>query len=161
MKAQGEDGYTLMELLVVMAIIGLITSVSFAQMRRSNTAVNAQDIGRRMEQHLNAARTESILKRQTVTLSIQLAEPRRLLGSEEQLLLDIPRSIAISTRSGKLGNKDPEVATYRFFSNGASSGGSITIADGISSERLEINWLTGIVERHSVLQTLDVERVAP
>jgi general secretion pathway protein H len=161
MKVQAQDGYSLMELLVVMAIIGLITSVSFAQLRRSNTAVNAQDVGRRIEQHLIAARTESILKRQTVTLSIQLAEPRRLLSSEKELLMDIPHSIAIATRSGRLGNKDSEVATYRFFSNGASSGGNITLTDGTNSERLEINWLTGIVERHSMSQIQDVERVAP
>jgi len=126
-----EGGYTLLELLVVLALIGLVTAI--ATPIAGNVIVGAE------------------LRADTSSLATALEQLRREALERE-------KTITIETREGKLMSSEgepillPHAAQVRFeqsdgeltyFGDGTTSGATIRLTEGDRALDLEIAWLTG------------------
>lgn len=145
-----QRGFTLMELLVVfaiMALLAVVVPVAYVRMQESS---QYRDTVRHMRAELRAAREFAVQTQEPARFSVDLqnkdfsgAGGKGYQASEEVELRATVADVALE------GN----IASIVFLPQGGSSGGSIDIlrANG-DGTRLRVDWLTGQITQEAVLR---------
>jgi general secretion pathway protein H len=143
-------GFTLLEMIVVLAIIGLATLfIGFGRTPLS-PATETRAAALAISGALRSARSEALMTDQSVWFVLDTAALSYRWGQRpaEQL----PRDI----RLGMLTSRDQQIAEsvgrIRFDPDGGSSGGRITITGGNLIWQVGVDWISGrvsIVEKKS------------
>jgi general secretion pathway protein H len=135
---KGNQGFTIAELLVVMAIIALVGAFSLPYLTRtsSQTEMHAE-----VRSALQSARNLAIAERRQIDFVID-TNTRTFTIDGKPLDLKWDRSITWEIRSARR-NTTPGVALFRFFPNGTSSGGEITLRSSNETRIVALNWVTG------------------
>lgn len=132
MSATGEEGFTLLEMLVVLALVGLASGLVFPSFK-SMIAVSefnraAADVALSMRE----ARAKAIRTGSPVALSVMSkGQAFAISGSTPR---DVPR--AVSLRAG---------GPIRFMTDGSSSGGTVRVERGPRQATLRVAPATGRV----------------
>ena len=135
-------GFTLVELLVVLAIISLLLAFTPAAFNRMMPGLEVQSATRQLAASLRSARSAAIRDNTETTLTIDLeARLYRLdeLGREQAIDEDIEVSM-LTARSELEGEQTGRI---RFYPDGTSTGGRITFAGGGAAYDVLVDWLTG------------------
>lgn len=144
MKDHGDRGFTLVELMVVLAIIALAFAVVTPNLGLRSRSSDVRDEAARVSALLRLARTEAIFANAERTASIDLhTNVLSLQGSDKTV--QISRDMHISVLTGRDDAVSGEVAAIRFLPNGQSTGGAITLENERGTAQVKINWLTGAV----------------
>jgi len=114
-----EAGFTLVEMLVVLAIIGLVAAAGLALRPQSSGTLAREKLGARLAQSLANARTQASASGQVVRLSFRTTD----------LSTDLSVSSPLSQSDSVL-----------IYPDGSSSGGMIAIA---GRPVWTLDWLTG------------------
>ena len=113
------NGFTLIEMLVVLAILGLITGIAFPAMERTVAQQRFRMAAGAVEMALHDARAKAIAK------SIETPF----------VLPSVPEGIKVTaTRDG-----------IRFYRDGSANGGSIAISMGPHKSRFTVDPVTGLI----------------
>ena len=134
-----EDGFTLIEMLVVLAILAATLAVSLPYVKSSGDGLEleavAQTVAARLQQtHATAVQTNS---EQMFKVDLQhgvLLEPNYQLPNQTIL--------QIETAAGFV---DQNIGAIRFFADGGSTGGKIILTKNKQHFEIAINWLDGAV----------------
>jgi general secretion pathway protein H len=129
-------GFTLLELMVVLAILGLALAIVPASLMNATGAQALKADVRTLISGLHYARTRSIASNEPVALVI---DPR-----SAQLSIDGGQQIGMLSRSTRLGAANQPIAV-QFYPDGGSSGGELLLSYEEDEYRVTINWLTGAV----------------
>ncbi len=138
------DGFTLVELLVVLAIISLLLAFTPAAFNRMMPGLEVQSATRQLAASLRSARSAAIRDNTETTLTLDLeARIYRLdaLGREQAIDEDIEVSM-LTARSELEGEQTGRI---RFYPDGTSTGGRVTFAGGGAAYDVLVDWLTGRV----------------
>jgi general secretion pathway protein H len=136
-----QRGFTLLELLVVLAIVALAVTLVMPRAQGSNQRAALHAAGQHLAATLKSARA-AVLRTsadQTVTLDLdrgaywQDGEPKPHY---------LNRRIAI-TVSGDSFEQTPTTRRIRFRPDGSATGGVIGLKDGPNEVQIAIDWLTG------------------
>jgi general secretion pathway protein H len=143
MKARAK-GFTLLEILIVITIVGLsyvlLPKMFFSGVSGAELKSNARQVAG----GLKLARDAAIYSRKPALLTIDLAnrefkvdgdERVHKLHPEVELKLYTAQDDLISETSG----------TIRFFADGSSNGGRVTVGSGGRAYLIDVDWLTGRV----------------
>ncbi len=145
-----EDGMLLIELLVVLAILALISTIALphAHMGRGpSLGLVASDIAAK----LRAARSMAIAQNRDVSFALDTdARTYGVAGTGAPQTLPAPIDVSVTTARQYI--RETKEAHLVFFSDGTSSGGTIRLADQNQSVAIGVEWLTGAVH---------IERGAP
>ena len=138
-----QSGYTLVELLVVLAVIGLLIAAAPAIVSTARPGTLAKAATFDLANELRAARVSAILTRAEITVALDLTNKTYVTipGGQTRKL---PAGYVLSFRS-PLGEAADARAELRFFSDGSSSGGTIEIAGGGRKHFIVSRALTGRV----------------
>jgi general secretion pathway protein H len=136
-------GFTLAEMLVVMAILALTMTLSLPYARRSSDGQQLMAESLRLASALKETRSLAMTSGEDQDIVIDLEQktfrtPRR--PAAEPIARDITLT-ALSARSLAGDRK----AAYRFYADGSSTGGQIVMEKAGSRRTLSISWLTGAV----------------
>jgi general secretion pathway protein H len=136
-----EDGFSLVEMLVVLAILGLAAAAS-------GPALDAVLPARRLERAAEALRAEiDRLRGEALrtgrTLHLTLDGPANRFVSSRAGAAAIP--VAAALRVDVPHTKRGEAGDIRFLPDGSSSGGRIVLTRGTASRVLVVSALTGLV----------------
>jgi general secretion pathway protein H len=138
-SATGDQaGFTLTELLVVLAIVGLLIAAIPVLLRTAMPGMKSLAAARALAQDLRMARGQAIASGAATTIrfdtnrQVYLVEP----GDHARKLPDAVRFSISGQRP---------VTQIGFYADGSSTGGVVLVGDGALRHRVTIAWLTGRV----------------
>ena len=137
------DGFSLVELLVVLAVMGFVLALFAGYKAPWSTALGLKGAAGELAAALRLARSQAIAEDRPVALALDLAGHRYRVGGDRQHDLPPRLSIGLLTVSGeKLSETQGDI---RFNPDGSSTGGRIVLADGGRRVAVGVDWLTGRV----------------
>ncbi len=132
-----EAGFTLTELLVVLAIIGLIVAAIPVLLQTALPGARARAATQALAQDLRTLRGQAIAGGGATSIRFDAARQVYLLepGDHKHKL---PNAVPFSLpRAG--------ASQIGFYADGSSTGGTVYVGDGALRHRISIDWLSGRV----------------
>lgn len=141
-KDEGQSGYGLVEMLVVLAIIATSLAGSLYMAGGFKRGQRAMDAAMQVEQAMRRARAAAVSTGQVQRISIDLVEPSAKLEGDEQLIV---KDVKLAALVGRELAPSPAQVDILFWPDGHSTGLSLTLT-GMRGNvaRLDVNWLTGL-----------------
>ncbi len=138
-------GFTLLELMIVLFIVVLGFSVVGVSLSSGNDATTLKAASRDIVSALRFARGEALISHQEMTVNFDLTQNTYRVSRRDKIYA-IPKSIGVTLVTAKRELTGKGMGSVRFFPDGSSTGGRVTLKKNKSSWQLDINWLTGQVE---------------
>ena len=135
-------GFTMLELLVVSVIIGVLAALSPPMFSSGVTSAQHRAVARAIAQELRFARSEAIASRKDVGVEFNLADRTyQLPGGKRRGKW--PEGVALELVTTAAETVDEKHASVRFYADGGSTGGRVTLKFKERAFRIDIGWLTG------------------
>ena len=134
-------GFTLLEMLAVLAIIALVASLSTHLLRPPSPRLRAEAAARALCAAARATRMRAIATNAQTTLTLDLA--RKTFSSPVVAETALPNDARIAVSVASRQGASPSNAGIVFFPGGGSTGADISIELSGSRATVEVNWLTG------------------
>ena len=130
------QGFTLTEMLVVLAIIGLLIAAIPVLLQSALPGARSLAAARGLADALKAERGSAIAHGAAVVVRFDAARQVYRLGDRARKLPDavpfaLPHGVAAES--------------IAFYADGSSSGGTVLVGDGAKRHRIAVDWLTGRV----------------
>lgn len=137
-------GYTLLELLVALAVIGLVLASVPMIVASARPGPAARVAAEELAAALRLTRSEAIGRYAPATLLLDV-DQRVYRGADggERALAENLEFKFVTARSELIGEAAGQI---RFFPDGSATGGRITVSDGGQSYVVTVDWLTGAVD---------------
>ena len=132
-------GFTLVELLVVLGLIGLIFAVVMAA-RPKTSAMRLKTEARTMIGELAKARAAAMNSNEETVFAVDPERHLVSVGHNTPRRLPSGMSVALTIAANERSERG---GGLRFYPDGQSSGGDIVLAFSGQQSRISVNWLTG------------------
>lgn len=144
-RADGERGFALIEILCVLAIIGLLAAIILPGFPRSTTRARLESLAVETAGILKADRSAA-LRRHTQVATIVDAPERAIRSGATGRILRLPSDVTVDTALATRCADREAGRSIDFFPSGMSCGGTIALARPGMGYEIRVNWLTGGVE---------------
>jgi len=135
-------GVTLLELLIVLTLMALIAAMVLPMFSGGVSGTDLKSAAREVAAGLRLARDRAISQRAESLLELNLeARTFRVTPDESSHLL--PGKIDLKLYTAQRDLLSDKVGAIRFFADGGSNGGRITLAAGERKYDVDVDWLTG------------------
>jgi general secretion pathway protein H len=147
-EVQSQRGFTLLELTVVLFVVVLGFSVIGLNLSSGSDATQIKAAARDIVSALRYARGQALITHQETTVAVNLSNNSYTVTGRDKLYR-IPGAIDITVVTAQTELTGEGTASIRFFADGSSSGGRITLEQDKAAWKIDINWLTGQIELES------------
>ena len=142
-----QRGFTLLELLVVLAIIAIVLAFVPGFMLRGQPGLNVDVAARAIADALRQARSEAVLQNREQLFALDV-EGRLFRVGGQRAPVQISRGIEITFQSARSEAVSEKIGQIRFFPDGSATGGRIGLAVDGQAVEVVVDWLTGLVSVH-------------
>lgn len=136
-------GFTLIELMLVILLIAasyvLVPRYLFSGVSGADLKASSRDIAA----GLRLARAEAVNTRRDTALTLDLE--KRSFAVTGRDVRQLPEALELKLVTAQSEVVNEKVASIRFFADGSSTGGRVTVASGQRKYEVEVDWLTGKV----------------
>jgi general secretion pathway protein H len=137
-------GLSLLELLIVLAIIAIIATFALPVLGPGVSGTALKSAAREVAAGLRMARSEAVAGRRETVLMLDLQQ-RSFRVDRDPREHALPQDIEIRLFTAQSDLVSDHTGAVRFFPDGGSTGGRITLAAGERKYDVDIDWLTGRV----------------
>ncbi len=141
-KAQA--GVTLLELLIVLSIMAIVAALVVPMFGSGVSNTELKSAARQVAAGLRLARSEAVATRQDTRVMLDL-EHRTFQVERDAHVHALPRELEMKLFTAQSDLVSDRVGAIRFFPDGGSNGGRVTLASGERKFEVDIDWLTGRV----------------
>ncbi|MDX1568903.1 MAG: GspH/FimT family protein [Xanthomonadales bacterium] len=140
-QSSRQSGFSLVEILAVLVVVGLLFGLVGGSLYRSMDAVKIRRAGKEVVNALRHTRAQAIVKREEQFLEVDIEERsyRPADGEPKQL----PDDVDVTLRTASMDILNEKQGRIRFYPDGSSTGGEITLMSGSHVWRVRVAWLTG------------------
>ena len=139
-----DAGVSLLELLVVLAILAITFALSANSIRGAGNLARLQPMAQRMAADLRLARTISIARSRSIKINVDASACTYYIETRGTTSIR-PCAIALAPGAAGANPALSNSAEIAFFPDGSSTGGQFTLSDKRTAYTLRIDWLTGAV----------------
>ncbi len=144
MTARTQSGFTLIELLVVMLIMGALITLAPAAFHRIAPGLEMKAAAREVAGVLRQARGQAIRDNRETAVLIDAAKKVYRLGrGARDHALSAALQVSLVTAASE--QLDDTRGRIRFFPDGTSTGGRVTLSRDDRKFDITVDWLTGLV----------------
>jgi general secretion pathway protein H len=134
-------GFTLLEMLIVIAILALATAVTVPILARPSDGVRLQATARDLINALRLTRAMAIARNAEIALTIDV--DKRSFTSAAIRAQSFSPDIAAELTFAKPEQATQSSGGFRFFPDGSSSGGDVRLRLRGREAKICVDWLTG------------------
>ncbi|HCK80862.1 MAG TPA: GspH/FimT family pseudopilin [Candidatus Competibacter sp.] len=137
-----QRGFTLLELMVVLVIAVLLVAVAPPLLSGLSGAAELRGAARQLAAGLRFARNDAVTRQREATLTLDLAQHRFSVSGDPREI-GLPETLALQLYTAQSELWDQTTGNIRFFPDGSSTGGAITVSGPKRAYRVNVDWLTG------------------
>ncbi len=139
-----QSGFTLLELVVVLAIAGFIMTVTPPLLSKAMPGLQLKSSARELAAGMRYARDRAVSGRAEMVLSVDLEQRTvTVTGRARPIRISDDLDVAMVTAQSEV--EDDQRGNIRFYPDGSSTGGRITVSHGRKGYDIDLDWLTGRV----------------
>jgi general secretion pathway protein H len=146
-NARREDGFTLIELLVVMSIAALLFVLIAPSGPRQRDRAEMANSARAIAAALRMARSRAIASDRPAIFAVDV-EAGRFTGAAAGTIGELPRGASVMLTTTQDETSSASRGAIRFYPDGSSTGGGLTILRSADRYDVLVDWLTGAVSIH-------------
>ena len=135
------QGFTLVELMVVMVIVALVMGLVATSISRSISGAESRVAARKLTVALRYTRTQAILKK-TETIFMVDTEARTY-QAQGRPVVELPEGMDVLLTTARSELTSEAAGGIRFFPDGGSTGGHVELIVNGREYRVNVAWLTG------------------
>ncbi len=142
MKPARTNGFTLLELLVVLAIVALMTAIAAPRFAAALPGAELDSGARKLAAGLREARSLAVSTNRAVPFTLRGGANLYTIGRGGESR-QLPGKLAITLVTGSREISGANQGSIRFFPDGSSTGGRIELKGAGGKRSIEVDWLTG------------------
>jgi general secretion pathway protein H len=141
-RAAQHQGFTLLELILVMFIVVLAVGAISINIGQGNSSVKLKTVARDMASALRYARGRALMTRQPAWVEFNLAENfYQVQGRDSKYEFSDQIDVTLNIAEDTFNQQDS--GRILFFPDGSSTGGRIDLEWEGFLQRIDVNWLNG------------------
>jgi general secretion pathway protein H len=144
MSTRSQGGFTLIELLVVLLIMGALISLAPAAFHRIAPGLEMKAAAREVAGALRQARGQAIRDNRETAVLIDTGQNLYRLGPDTRDRA-LSAALQVSLVAAASEQLDDTRGRIRFFPDGTSTGGRVTLSRDDRKFDITVDWLTGLV----------------
>jgi len=144
-----ESGITLLEMIVVLAIISISLIIVAPNFKTSNRNATSQHKVKEIITLISDTRNQAIRKNKESVFFIDI-ENKQYWSSSAVLKKNIPTYFEIKILAADKEYLDEVTGGIRFYPDGSSTGGTISLKGNNEIQQINIDWLTGHTKLRNV-----------
>jgi general secretion pathway protein H len=137
-------GFTLLELMVVLLLLGLLYGLAVPMLGDGSTGLDIKAASRQLAAGLRKARGIAVTQRREAVLTLDV-EGRTFSLTGDPKIYALPKRLELALFTAQSELVREKTGGIRFFPDGTSTGGRITVSAGESKQLVDVDWVTGRV----------------
>lgn len=137
-------GFTLLELVIVLVVIAGMAALLATNLIGRMASVKANGAAREVAAALRYTRAYALRTRQAQTLAVDLEA--RTITAPQRKPIEVPEPLEIRLLTASSEVSTRKTGTIRFFPDGGSTGGKITLGHSGRTWEVAVSWLTGEIQ---------------
>jgi len=138
------NGFTLIELMAVILLIAIAMTIISVSFSKSLQAAKIRGASRDLVAALRYTRGQAIVKGQSQALVLDL--DKNTYTAPGKSAKELPKGMALRLTTADIEQTGANSGGIRFFPDGSSTGGHISVLQGQREWRINVAWLTGDIE---------------
>lgn len=139
-----DAGVTLIELLVVLMLLAIIAAIAIPMLGPGVSNAELRSAARQVAAGLRMARDDAVATRTDTRVTLDL-EHRTFQIERDPRVHALPRELEMKLFTAQSDIVDEHVGAIRFYPDGGSTGGRVTLSAGERKFDVDVDWLTGRV----------------
>jgi general secretion pathway protein H len=139
-----ERGFTLLEIIIVLALGAILYAVVLSAPLGKASAADLKAAARTLASGLRQAQTTAMATRRDAALTIDV-ESREFVTTLDPTPRKLPDNLELKLYAAQSEVSSERRGSIRFYPDGSSTGGRITVASGERKYLVDVDWLTGRV----------------
>lgn len=140
-----QRGFTLIELLVVLSILGLFMAMVPMMMHNALPGLSLKVATRELVDGFRTARSQAISGNREAFVLIDVDRQIYRLGRDGKPQV-LPGNLAVDLRTAASEQLDETRGRIRFYPDGTSTGGRVTLTSGDDAYDINVDWFDGRVD---------------
>jgi general secretion pathway protein H len=144
-RRSGSEGFTLLELLLALVLAGLLMAIAVPNFGPMLARAQLYSATRDVASGLRHARGQALIRGKDAEFELDVdRHSYRVTGRRKAY--GLPSPIRLSLYTAESETVDEGTGRIRFFPDGSSTGGRVTLEGGGQQRVVDVNWLTGEVK---------------
>lgn len=142
---RNQKGFSLLELIIVLVIAGAAMGLVLTFSGKGASAADLKASARALASGLRAAQSTAMATRRDAVMTLDV-DARAFTFSGDDRAHKLPEGIDMKLFTAASEVETERKGSIRFYADGSSTGGRITVSSGERKYLVDVDWLTGRVK---------------